>query len=104
MPDIIERMAERALQGDVAAARLLLERSVPPLRPVEPLQAFNLPQAGLGEQARAIVALGASGGLSVGQVAQLVGAISTLGRMVEVEALEARLAALENRLETQGNL
>ncbi len=104
VPEIIQTMAQKALEGDVGAARLLLERAIPPLKPSEPLQGFELPPGGSAAQAKAILAQGASGGLSVSQVAQLFGAISVLGRLVEVEALEARLAALESRLETQVNL
>ena len=99
VPEIIQKMTQKALEGDVAAARLLLERAIPPLKPSEPLQGFELPLGGPAAQAKAILAQGASGGLSVGQVAHLVGALSSLGRLIEVEELERRIVALEDRHE-----
>ena len=35
VPDILDRLTEAALAGDVQAARLLLERVLPPVKPVE---------------------------------------------------------------------
>lgn len=102
VPEIIQKMAQKALGGDVGAARLLLERAIPPLKPSEPLQGFEMPQGGVAAQAKAILAQGASGGLSVGQVAHLVGALSSLGRLIEVEELERRIEALEDRHEAPG--
>lgn len=96
IPKIIQRMAQEALDGDVGAARLLLERAIPPLRPVDMQQAFNCPEGTLADQGRAIIAQGASGELSVAHVARLVGTISSLSQLIAAEDFEKRLAALES--------
>lgn len=95
VPAIIERLTQQALDGDVQAARLLLERTVAPLKAVEPSQPLTLPDGTLTEQGRAVLASVAAGVLAPGQGAQLVAAIGQLARVVEIDELAARVAALE---------
>lgn len=95
VPALLKMLAKRALAGDVGAARLLLERSVAPLRAAEQAQALNLPKGTLTEQAQAVLAEVAAGNLAPGQGAALLGGISTLARVTEIDELERRLSALE---------
>jgi len=95
VPAIVESLLVRALAGDVGAARLLLERAIAPLKAVEPPQPLTLPDGTLTEQGRAVLASVAAGELAPGQGAALVGAIGTLARVVEIDELAARVAALE---------
>lgn len=95
VPAIVERLTAQALDGDVQAARLLLERTVPPLRAIESAQALALPDGTLTEQGRAVLGAVADGELAPGQGAALVTAIGTLARVSEIDELAARVAALE---------
>ncbi|MCB2036225.1 MAG: hypothetical protein KDF56_04850 [Ottowia sp.] len=95
VPAIVERLTAQALDGDVQAARLLLERTVPPLKAMEQPQALALPDGTLTEQGRAVLAAVADGELAPGQGAALVTAIGTLARVSEIDELAARVAALE---------
>ena len=95
LPQLLEAMLQRALDGDVGAARLLLERTVAPLKAVEPPQPLALPDGSLTEQGRAVLASVAAGELAPGQGAALVGAIGALARVTEIDELAARVAALE---------
>ena len=97
MPELIDTLVDRALSGDVGAARLLLERTVAPLKASEAPQAIHLPPEGLSDQGRAVLASVASGELAAGQGAQLLGAIGTLARVIEVDELTQRVQALEAR-------
>lgn len=97
VPAILDSLLERALSGDVGAARLLLERTIAPLKAIEPPQPLTLPGGSLTEQGRAVLASVASGELAPGQGAALVGAIGALARVAEVDELAARVAALEVR-------
>jgi len=46
VPEILERLTDAALAGDVSAARLLLERVLPPIKPVElPIDLALAPRA-----------------------------------------------------------
>ena len=95
VPDILEALMARALDGDTGAARLLLERTIAPFKAVEPTQALALPDGTLTEQGRAVLASVAAGELAPSQGAALVGAIGALARVAEVDELAQRVAALE---------
>ena len=97
VPTILERLVAAALQGDVSAARLLLERVCPPLKATEEAAPLALPDGTLTEQGRAVLGAVAAGELAPGQGAALLGAIGTLARVAEVDELERRLTALEAR-------
>lgn len=96
VPEILTRMAELAKSGDVQAARLLLERVVPPVRPESLPQPVDLPErGGLGEQGQAVLAAISSGQLGVHEGASLLSAIGAHARAVEVHELMRRIEALE---------
>ena len=95
LPTIIERLVAAALQGDVSAARLLLERVCAPLKATEEPARLALPDGSLTEQGRCVLAAVAAGTLAPGQGAALLGAIGTLARVVEVDELAHRIEALE---------
>ena len=95
IPQIIESLVARAVAGDNGAARLILERYMPALKPIELAQSVPIPPGGLADQGRAVVAAIASGELAVGQGAFLLSAIGSLARVVEVDELMRRVEALE---------
>ena len=97
VPELLAAMMARALEGDLGAARLLLERAIAPLKAVEQTQALSLPDGTLTDQGRAVLAAVAAGELAPGQGAQLLTAIGTLARVAEIDELAARVAALENK-------
>ena len=97
VPAIIKQLTTAAMAGDVAAARLLLERTVAPLKAVEPTVVVDMAGTSLTDQGRAVLASVAAGDVAPSQGAALVGAIGTLARVVELDELAARVAALETR-------
>lgn len=98
-PQVIEAMLDKALKGDVQAARLVLERVCPPLRPQAAPAAVTLPDNGnLADLARAFIDQTAAGDLPSDQAAAMVQAVGTLARVVETSELEERLARLEEEL------
>jgi hypothetical protein len=101
IPEIIQVLAMKAREGDVGAARLLLERVVPALKPVEAPQALQIAEGDLSSQAKSIVALAASGGISIGQASQLVMALGTVAKLIEVDELIRRIEFLEKSIESQ---
>lgn len=93
---ILEALRARALEGDVAAIKVILDRLVPPLKPEEHATELDLPDGSLSATARAaIVAIG-QGRLAPTQGAALIGALAAAARVVEVDELQARVQALEN--------
>ncbi len=95
VPDLLDALMTKALDGDVGAARLLLERTVAPLKAIEQAKALTLPNGTLTEQGRAVLRSVAEGEIAPSQGAALLGAIGTLARVTEIDELERRIAVLE---------
>lgn len=96
LPEIIQQLVEKARGGDTQAARLLLERVLPPVKPIESTVELDLPEgATLTEQGEAIVRAVASGLLAPGQAGALLTGLGSVARLKEVDDLTARLEALE---------
>lgn len=95
LPELLAAILTRALEGDMQAARLLLERVIAPLKPSEPPAPMELPNGSLSDQGRAILIAVASGTLAPGQGAALLGAVGTLARVMEFDELARRVTALE---------
>jgi len=96
---ITRKLLEKAVQGDMTAIRLCLERLLPPThdRPV----AFDLPPIENATDARAassaVLAACSAGVLSPGEAAQVMALIATHVKIFEVHELEARTKALEEQ-------
>ena len=97
VPELLAALMARALDGDVGAARLLLERAIAPLKAAEQSQALSLPDGTLTQQGRAVLASVATGELAPGQGAALLGAIGTLARVTEIDELARRIEVLEEK-------
>jgi hypothetical protein len=97
VPELLAAMMVKALEGDVGAARLLLERAVAPLKAAEQAESISLPDGSLTDQGRAVLRAVAAGELAPGQGAALLGAIGTLARVTEIDELNARITKLENQ-------
>ena len=95
VPELLDKLMTQAMEGDTAAARLLLERAIAPLKAAEQPQALTLPDGTLTQQGRAVLASVAAGELAPGQGAALLGALGTLARVAEVDELTARIEKLE---------
>ncbi|MCZ2103094.1 MAG: DUF5681 domain-containing protein [Comamonadaceae bacterium] len=97
IPEILAALVAQAKGGDVQAARLLLERTLPAIKPQELPQVLALPNGTLSEQARAVVELLAAGEIAPAQGSQLLAALAQVARVVETDELAARVAALEGK-------
>lgn len=96
VPELLAAMMTRALDGDVGAARLLLERAVAPLKAAEQAVSLSLPAGdGLTAQGVAIIQAVAAGEIAPGQGAALLTGLGALARIKEIDELERRLTALE---------
>ena len=95
VPALVAVLVQRAMDGDIGAARLLLERTIAPLKASEETARLALPDGTLTEQGRAVVAAVAAGELAPGQGAALLASLGTLAKLTEADELERRIAALE---------
>ncbi len=96
VPAILAALVETAKTGDVQAARLVLERVLPPLRPTEEAVTLQLPGDGaLTAKAAAVLDAAAAGVLAPGQASQLISALGAMAKISEIDELAARVSALE---------
>lgn len=95
IPEIVASLVEAAKGGDTSAARLLLERTIPPLRPVD-LPAPVPMDGDLAEAGRRVLSALASGEITPSQAGDILGALAVQGRIVAQTGLEGRVARFEN--------
>lgn len=102
IPAVLDRLVEQAKEGDVAAARLLLERTVPPTKPVELPVEITWPAEGdLSTYGHAILDALAEAKLTPGQAAQLMTGLGNLAHLMEVDELAKRIDELEAKHESK---
>lgn len=96
---IVQAVIDQALQGDMAAAKIILDRILPPLRPTAaPVTVPLPPGANQTDTAQAILTAAAQGHIPADTAAQLITATANLTRIIELEDLKPRLEALERAL------
>lgn len=94
--DVVKAVLGAAKAGDIQAAKIVLDRLLPPLKSTAQTVHLDLPAtASLLDIARAILAATASGILPPDIAAQLVAAVGTFCRIEETEEMRDRIAALE---------
>lgn len=86
--------------GDVAAAKLLIDRAIPPLKAVElPTPIAIPPDGSLAEQGRAVMLALSRGKLPASQAGALLQGLATLGRLFEVDEILERLGRAEAEIQ-----
>ena len=98
IPAIIETLTKAAKAGDVAAARLLLDKALPNLKPVavtEPVP--DLSGGTLSEQGAAVLAGVAAGNVAPEQAQALLAGLAALGKIIETDEITRRIEALEGK-------
>lgn len=96
LPDILTILIKQAKEGDTQAAKILLEKVLPPMRPTETLVEISLPpDTSLSGKAEAILQAVAAGTLAPGQGAQMLSGLGNVARLREVDELTKRIEALE---------
>jgi len=100
VPAILKTLAKAAKGGDIQSAKLILERTLPPLKSAA--ETLTLPGADTpASQGRTVLGACAQGDISPDEAATLMQAISAQARVLEVEELTQRVQALEQALSGQ---
>lgn len=88
--DLLAKMKEKALAGDVQALRFLLERALPPVRATAPL--VEIPELSdtfnMAEQAHAVIASVGRGELPVDVAGQLLIALRSAAELTDIAAIK----------------
>jgi polyhydroxyalkanoate synthesis regulator phasin len=96
LPEIIDQLVEKARGGDAQAARLLLERVLPPVKATEATVVIDIPDGvGLTEQGAAVMRAVARGLIAPGQGGALLSGLGNVAKLKEIDELTARIEALE---------
>jgi hypothetical protein len=96
--DILQAVINAAVNGDIQACKILLDRITPPLKPVAAQIALPVPnEAGLAEQGAAVMQGALSGEIPPDIGAQLMTALAGYSKIVEIDELTQRIEALENK-------
>lgn len=96
LPSILKKLVAMASEGDTSAAKLILDRCLPPLRPVADVVRIPSAQGGtLSERASDVLEAITSGGLPTDVGAMLLSALASTAKAIEVADLVRRLELLE---------
>lgn len=94
--EVVQAVFDAALSGDMTAAKMILDRVVPPLRPHS--ESVHIPlvsNANPADVARSILGAAVAGSITPDAAVQLLSVAAGLSRIIETEELKARLEALE---------
>ena len=94
-PEILQTMVAAAKSGDVQAARLILERILPPIKAVEGAENLLLEGDTLSDQGKSVLRAISDGFIAPSVGVQIIGAVGALARVVEIDELERRISQLE---------
>lgn len=95
--DILKVVIDSALNGDLQACKMLLDRIAPTLRPVATSGAITLNKsAGLAEQGAEVVNAALSGTIPPDVANQLISVLTHQSKLIETTELIARIEALES--------
>jgi len=95
LPDILDQVIKQAKTGDMAACKILIDKGLPALKPVEQPRALPLAGGTLTERAASVVDAVSTGSLSVDEGTRLIQALGSMARILEVDQLEERISKLE---------
>lgn len=93
--DVIAKVIEKAKEGDMTAARLVIERITPPMKARGvPIHAA-IPDGTFEEQAKAVFTALNNGDLSADELTAMMGAVVQRAKLAEIDELAKRIEALE---------
>jgi hypothetical protein len=94
--EVVQVILTSAKAGDMQAAKIVMDRLIPSLKPTAALVHLTIPaEATPLEIAREILTATASGNLTPDTASQLISAIGTLCRIEEIDSLRERISGLE---------
>jgi Family of unknown function (DUF5681) len=94
IPEILVALTNAAKSGDVAACKLLLDRVLPALKPEDAPVRLPLGQD-LAQDGKAILSALGAAQITPDQAAKLLQGLGAFARVLEIDELERRIAALE---------
>ena len=101
LPEIITAMVCAAKGGDTAAAKLLFDRALPAVKPVQQaIRIEGLEGKSLSEQGELVVVAASKGLITAEQSQAMLSSLASLFRIKELDDIEQRLRLLEENENT----
>jgi hypothetical protein len=101
--ELVQKVVDLAKQGDTTALRICIDRLIPAVKAKDmPVEIGNL-DGGLADQGRTVLTALSAGTITPDEANAVMQAVVAQARIVEVDELEKRVAALETRSEKQAN-
>ena len=94
-PEILAALTAQAKQGDAQAAKLILDRCLPPMRPTDNPVCVPIPVANLADAAQAILLAASTGQITITEAQGLASVLASAAKAVEVDELVKRIERLE---------
>lgn len=96
--EILQSVINSAVNGDMSAAKMLLDRITPSLKPIAQQISLALPDgASLSEQGSEVVKGALMGAIPSDIGVQLLAALGAQAKIIEIDDLAKRVAVLESR-------
>lgn len=93
-PEIVSAVIEKALEGDLSAMRICIDRIIPALKASD--SAVNIKLSGeLAEKGNQVLEALGTGSLSPGEAVSVMSTLQTQTRLIETSELVTRIEALE---------
>lgn len=96
LPMVLEVLIQAAKNGDVQAAKTLVERAIPAYKPRDQATVFKADSDNLANTARAVMKATSEGALTPEESAKILTSLSHVARAVEITELETRIAKIES--------
>ena len=98
---LVSKAVELALAGDPTALRICIDRLIPPAKAKGDPVVLPAPSNSLAENGRNVIRALAHGTLSPEEAAEILRALAAQARILEIDEIEKRVAALEARSSKQ---
>lgn len=96
IPGILQTVVSQARSGDIQAARIILDRVLPPLRAqTERVELAQIAHGTLSARAGSVLSALSKGDVSPDTALQMLAALGTLAKLNEMQDLADRITALE---------
>jgi hypothetical protein len=100
--DLVAKVVELALAGDSTALRICIDRLIPPAKARGDPVNLPTPSDSLSDNARNVIGALSEGKLTPEEAGEVMQALTAQARIVEIDEIEKRVAALEQAAATKG--
>ena len=95
--ELVNKVVEKALEGDTTALRLCLDRLIPPYRAGNISVVLDDLEGTLTEKGEKIISAMGSGQITPSDASSMLSALAAQSRIVEIDNLDQRVKTLEQR-------